>query len=174
MNGHNLMELWADDPGDTEEVKGKIKPGEQLSKHGEATDWSGSMFGGSYNPDELNFEDYQDMLKDPQVKTGISFLINALLSKKFIITPTGEDGQDKEIATFVKTMLDGMKIPMRRVRKDMYSAISYGYSVAEVIYDYEESSRRIVVDRVKSIDIETLEDCLSMMSMVTLNLLLRR
>lgn len=154
----NLYELWAADP-DPEAIKKRVKPGEQLSKHGDSTDWSTSMFGGSYNPDELGYEDYQAMLKDPQVKTGISFLINALLSKKYILTPTGEDTLDQEIELFVRTMIDSMQIPLRRVRKDLYSAISYGYSVAEVIYDYDEASRKIIVDRIKCIDIETLEDC---------------
>jgi hypothetical protein len=146
------------------EKRDKIRAGQQISKHSDGADWMVEMFGGDFNPDDLGYEEYDEMLKDPQIKTGISFLVSALLSKKPVITPGGESTQDEEVKTFLEDMLNNMSIPFRSIRKDMYTSLEYGYSVGEIIWDVPDSGSlqgKIIVDRVKSVPISTLENCFS-------------
>lgn len=136
-----------------------IKIGEQLSKRSETYNWMTTMFGTSYNPDELDYQDYDEMLRDPQIKTGVGFLTTALLSKRYYITPASESDEDKEVAEFIERELENMQIPMRRVRKDLYTAIPYGYSVGELVFQLREMDNKITITKIKAIPIDTLQDC---------------
>jgi len=70
-----------------------------------------------------------------------------------------EQTLNEEVADFVEDMLGDMKTTMRRIRKDIYTAIPYGFSISEIIYRYDDAKNQIVWDDVKSIDIETLDSC---------------
>jgi hypothetical protein len=55
-----------------------------------------------------------------------------------------------------------MRTPFRRVRKNVLTALPYGYSVGEVIFTYDENfpgGGRIVWDYIKPLDVESLTDC---------------
>ena len=112
-----------------------------------------------YKGTDLDFEDYDKMLMDPQIKSGYELIRIFLLSRKLIVTPASEDEADIEIADELESMLDGMKYPMRKVRNDMYSAIVYGYSVSEIVWGMEDGDELISVDRIRPIPIDTLQHC---------------
>jgi hypothetical protein len=112
-----------------------------------------------YRGTELNFEDYDKMLMDPQIKSGYELIRMFLLSRKVIINPASEDEQDVEIANSLEVALDNMKYPMRKVRNDMYSAIVYGYSVSELVWGMDDKTEQITMERIRPIPIDTIEHC---------------
>lgn len=134
--------------------------GGQRSKRVPSYHWIRDMFQGSYNPDDLDYTDYDEMLKDPQIKAAERLIIYSLLSRKFNVTPASEDPEDVEIADFVRENLTNLRTPFRQVRKDLYSAIPYGFSVSEVNYKYKEDQGRITIDTIRPIHISTIfHDC---------------
>lgn len=105
--------------------------------------------------DDREYEDYKRMLNDPQVKSGYELIRNFLLSRDLIVTPASDDPQDVEIAKTIEDNLNNMKYPLRKVRKDMYTALPYGYSVSEIIYTIKDDL--ILFDSIRPIDIETIQ-----------------
>lgn len=94
---------------------------------------------GNYNPvmraAGLNdYNRYNKISEDIQVKVGLQILQYFLLSKDYIITANSDSEQDAEIADFITDMLDNMDIPLREVRKNLYSALKYRFSANEVVY----------------------------------------
>lgn len=112
-----------------------------------------------YQGDELSWEDYDKMLRDPQIKSGYELIRMFLLSRKVVVNPASDSDEDKEVAQALEAMLDDMKYPMRKVRNDMYSALIYGYSVSEIVWGMEEGDEFVSIDRIRPIPIDTLEDC---------------
>lgn len=112
-----------------------------------------------YQDDGLGYEDYDKMLMDPQIKSGYELIRMFLLSRKLIVNPASDDEEAVEIAGQLQDMLDHMKYPMRKVRNDMYSALIYGYSVGEVLWEADEENNIINMARIRPIPIETLENC---------------
>lgn len=140
------------------ELKVKDLTGGQKSRRVPSYRWIGKMLDGSYNPDKLNYKDYDEMLRDPQIKAAERLITYSLLSKRFIITPASEDPQDVEIADFVRENLNNMRTPFRQVRKDLYTAIPYGFAVSECNFKFDDNKGKIVFDSIRGIDIETLWD----------------
>ena len=118
----------------------------------------GSMFGMSYQDEKLTYEDYDKMLKDPQIKSGYELIRMFLLSRDLVITPAGDTPEDDQIADDLQCMIDRMDYPMRKVRNDIYSAIVYGYSVSEIVWEAEEDSKAVRIARIRPIPIDTLPD----------------
>jgi hypothetical protein len=118
-----------------------------------------NQFRFTYKEDGLTFEDYDEMLKDPQIKSGYELIRMFLLSRKLHITPATDEETDIEIAEYVENMFMSMKYPMRKIRNDMYSAIIYGYSVSEIIWESDEAGETIDLRRLRPIPISTLQDC---------------
>lgn len=112
-----------------------------------------------YKGDDLNYEDYDKMLMDPQIKSGYELIRMFLLSRKIVVTPASDMEADIEIAEKLEKMLKDMKYPMRKVRNDMYSALIYGYSVSEILWGMDEGDELIGIERIRPIPIDTLEDC---------------
>jgi len=126
----------------------------QLSRPGkkESNSWL------SYQ-EELGYEDYDKMLKDPQIKSGYELIRSFLLSRKVIVTPASDDPQDVEIAEAIEQQFKHMDYSFRKVRNDMYSALIYGYSVGEIIWGPDENEDLIKLKRIRPIPIDTIEDC---------------
>ena len=140
-----------------ETIRNRIKAGEQKSKPRENTAWERFYFNSGGK-----IKDYKRMVRDDaQIKAGLDLIINSQLSKDFVVTPAGEEDSDKEVADFVDNMLRNMKIPLRRVRKDMLTALPYGKSVSEIVYDYDNNitkDGRIVWKLVRAIHIDSLNE----------------
>lgn len=148
------LKMEAADPG----VSIKDLTGPQKSKRVHGYSWLKEMFGASYNPDKLTYRDYNKMLHDPQIKAAERLHVYTLLKAKFTITPASEDADDVAIADFVRDVIENMKTPFRQVRKDLYTALPYGFAVSECNYLFKEveGASRIVWDSIRSIPISTL------------------
>lgn len=124
--------------------------------------WMNDMYGGKYktNPDDRTYEDYDEMYDtDPQIKGSTKLIKQLLQSRKLIVTPYDDTSEAKEQSDFIKKCLDDMDYPLRQVLNDLYTAIQYGYAVSEKVFKYDEETGRIVLKKIKPIDIATLEDC---------------
>lgn len=113
----------------------------------------------TYQKEGLTYQQYNEMLLDPQVKSAYELVRMFLLSRKVNIIPASDDPKDKEIASTIDDMLHDMTYPLRKVRNDMYSALIYGYSVSEKLFDRKEGEEFISIKRIRPIPIDTLEDC---------------
>jgi len=80
------------------------------------------------------YKDYRKMMKDPQVKVGISILTLFLLSREIQVTSASDEPSDVAAAKFIEEALEDMEISMRKVRKNIYTALPYGFSASEVVY----------------------------------------
>ena len=132
----------------------------QKSKMVPSYRWINTMLNDSYNPDKLNYTDYNEMLRDPQIKAAERLITYSLLSKDIMVTPASEDPQDVEVADFVRDVISNLSTPFRQVRKDLYTAIPYGFSVSECnfIFTEWEQKARIIIDSIYSIHIKTIWD----------------
>jgi hypothetical protein len=108
--------------------------------------------------DDLDFEDYDKMLKDSQIKSGYELIRMFLQSRKMMVTPADDTPEAQEIAEELEKTLDGMDYPMRKVRNDLYSAIVYGFSVGEFVWSKEPDSEQISIKRIRPIPTFTLDD----------------
>lgn len=118
-----------------------------------------NIFNLQYKGDQLGWEEYNEMLMDPQIKSGYELIRMFLLSRDVVVTPASDKPEDIEIAETLEDMLKHMKYPLRKVRNDMYSALIYGYSVSEIIWGYDDEGQNISIERIRPIPIDTLEEC---------------
>jgi hypothetical protein len=131
----------------------------RLSKRTSSWVWMKSMFGGEYNPDTLTYNDYDKMLRDPQINFANQLVRLALLSKKLIITPATDDPQDVEIADFIRSVwYDDLETPLRQIRQDQDTARAYGYAIGESIYKIRDDGK-ITLRDVAPLEISTIQDC---------------
>lgn len=146
-----------------EDIKASLSPQQmtrQYSKPNPKLSGTNEMFANLiYRKDELCYKDYDEMLTDPQIKSGYELIRMFLLSRKLVVTPADETPEAVEIASQLEDMLAHMKYPMRKVRNDMYSALIYGYSVGEVLWEAAEDGSMIEMTRIRPIPIDTIEDC---------------
>lgn len=134
------------------------KSNKRLSRPSAQYTWMKSMFGGQYNPDNLDYRVYDQMLEDPQIKAASRLITYFLLSKKWLVDPASDDPQDVKIADFVRDMLLNLNSPMRQIRKETYTSIEYGYAVQECIFDYDDRTGKIVISDICPIPIDTIVD----------------
>ncbi len=103
-----------------------------------------------------SYNDYRKMMKDPQIKTGISILTFFLLSREMKVNSFSDNEEDKLAAEFIQEVLKNMKTKTRQVRKNIYTAIQYGFSVNELVFT-TNNQNQIIIDGIYPIDRGTLE-----------------
>lgn len=81
-----------------------------------------------------HYRDYREMMEDPQVKVGLSLLQMFFLTRELHVEAGGEDEIDEQARDFIKDVLHDMATPLRNVRKNIYTALPYGFSASEVVY----------------------------------------
>ena len=92
------------------------------------------------------------IMRDTQVATGFEILKYLLSSKQWILTDTNED---TTIYDFVYDMLTNTETEMGTIVKQMTSAILWGFSVHELIYDVQDGY--IIVKDLVPVHIKTLQ-----------------
>lgn len=141
----------------TQRIRDRIKIGEQKSQPRENTAWERFFFNSGGK-----IKDYKRMTRDDaQIKSALDLIINAQLGKDFVVTPAGEEDQDVEVANFIDNMIRSMDLPMRRVRQDMLTALPYGKSVSEIVFDYDNTlteDGRIKWKLIRTIHIDSLNE----------------
>ena len=106
------------------------------------------------NDHQVSYQQGLSILRDSQVATGAEILKYLLSSKKWILTNTDED-QDL-VYDFVNEMLTNTKTELGTVVKQMTSAILWGFSVHELIYNVRDGY--VVVEDLLPIHIKTLQN----------------
>lgn len=103
----------------------------------------------------LTYKQYQDILKDTQVRVGWAILKYFLISKNYNLTSDSDDPLDIEIRDFVQDCFDNMNISFRDVVMNILTAIPYGYSVQEKVYTVRDG--KIVIDSLYPIHRKTID-----------------
>lgn len=106
------------------------------------------------NDHQVSYQQGLSILRDSQVATGAEILKYLLSSKKWVLTNTDED-QDL-VYDFVNEMLTNTKTELGTVVKQMTSAILWGFSVHELIYNVRDGY--VVVEDLLPIHIKTLQN----------------
>lgn len=106
------------------------------------------------NEHRVSYQQGLSILRDSQVATGAEILKYLLSSKKWVLTNTDED-QDL-VYDFVNEMLTNTKTELGTVVKQMTSAILWGFSVHELIYNVRDGY--VVVEDLLPIHIKTLQN----------------
>lgn len=93
-----------------------------------------------YNPDDLvgryGLTIYEKMLRDDQVKGTLKIKTHTIFSNGFVIEPASDETKDKEIAAYILySLTDGLRGSFKKVLEDILSAIAYGFSVTEKIFE---------------------------------------
>lgn len=108
------------------------------------------LYNESYNKSR-SYTDYRRMMKDPQIKTGVNILTFFLLSREMKVTSFSESNEDKNATLFIQEVLKNMKTKTRQVRKNVYSAIQYGFSANEIVFT-TNNENQIVLHGIYPID----------------------
>lgn len=103
----------------------------------------------------LTYKQYQEILKDTQVRVGWAILKYFLISKNYNLTSNSDDPLDIEITEFVQDCFDNMNISFRDVVKNILTAVPYGYSVQEKVYTVRDG--QIVIDSIYPIHRRTID-----------------
>ena len=104
------------------------------------------------NDTNVSYATGMSILRDTQVATGFEILKYLLSSKKWILTNTEEDS---EIYDFILEMLQNMETELNTTVKQMASAMLWGFSAHEKMYDVVDG--KIVVKDHIPIHIKTLQ-----------------
>lgn len=133
------------DPKNAAPAPDKNPPDQELIKE---ISWSEQDVLQSYlpfanNPDPIvrskGLKIYREMMQDDQVKVCVDVRIQARLSTPWEIVP-GLPGNvlSEKMAKFIKTCLTRMRGNFETDMEQMYSAIGYGFSISEKVFDYIE------------------------------------
>ena len=93
------------------------------------------------------------ILRDTQVATGFDIIKYLLSSKQWILTNPNEN---TEAFDFIHDMLQNMETDITTIVKQMTSAIPWGFSVHEIMYDVKDG--RIIVKDTIPVHIKTLQN----------------
>lgn len=135
----------------------KSKLTKEIALAGNSIDW-GRMVG-SYNPDDIGIATYKEMMKDSTVKAAYSLIKYAILSRGWKISYTNTKG-DLKILENVSYILDNMDGRLEGALSGIVSALTYGFSVSEIVWKIIESGKfagKLGVKKIKSLDPENIE-----------------
>lgn len=101
-----------------------------------------------FNPSDLDLEVYDKMLTDSQVKAGVDIIKLAVSARGF--TVTGDTPETKEYAEFINENFELIRGNMEDTLGEMLTALEYGYSCTEKIFEYR--SGKIGLKKLKVLD----------------------
>ena len=88
-----------------------------------------------FNPSDFDLSVYDQMLKDGQVKAGLDMIKLSATSKGF--TVAGDDAESKKYAEFINENLELIQGNIEDTLGEMLSALEYGYSCTEKVFEYK-------------------------------------
>ncbi|AVO23014.1 portal protein [Bacillus phage Anath] len=101
------------------------------------------------NPSDFELDVWDKMMNDGQVKAGLDMIKLSCSARGFTIT--GDDEATKQYADFVSYNFESIRGNMEDVIGEMLSALEYGFSVTEKVFDYDKN-RKIVLKKLKTLD----------------------
>ena len=93
---------------------------------------------------DLSFEQIEFALMDPQVQTAYEIIESTLLTRKLILK--GLEDADPRFAGVAERLYRFLMRNERGIRKNLYTAILYGFSAFEVVYATDPSGEVYVSD----------------------------
>jgi phage gp29-like protein len=98
---------------------------------------------------------YRDMRHDDQVKATLTFKKILVHGRAWELKPADQSDKAENIAKFVKANLEG--INFKRVVKEALSALDFGFSASELIWQVKdfEGERRVMLKAIKARDPES-------------------
>lgn len=107
---------------------------------------------------KYNVIDYKTgmmVLRDSQVRTGFDILKYILSSKSWVLV-ANENDTDNQVYDFIYNMLNNMNTELNEVVKQELTAMLWGYSIHEQIYDLDNDGKIVLTDNVP-LHIKTLQ-----------------
>lgn len=104
-----------------------------------------------YNPDDMGPEIYEKMLQDGQVNSALAMIKLTLLAKGYEVI--GNDDETNAYAEFITKNFESIDGHMDNALSEMLSAIEYGYSCTEKVFEYKDGS--IMLKKLKVLDPKT-------------------
>ncbi len=95
------------------------------------------------NPDKTlrteginNTELYEDLLRDPQVRSNLQTRRLAVIGRQWMVTPASDRRRDRQAADFVEQVL--MDFDFDSARYNLLQGILTGFKVSEIMWEYSE------------------------------------
>ena len=104
----------------------------------------------------MSYQLGMQILQDTQVATGFDILKYLLSSKQWVLI-ANENDTDNAVYDFINNMLFNMETEVNEVVKQSVTAIPWGYSVHELIFDLTEDGK-IYLKRTIPLHIKTLQN----------------
>jgi len=102
----------------------------------------------AYNPGILvsrkGYFTIDEMRRDEQVKAALTFKKQAVIAAGWAVDPpegAEDDGEVDEITQFVRDNLQGMDGSFERTLLEILTALDYGFSIAERVYEQRDDKR---------------------------------
>ena len=92
------------------------------------------------NENRITYELGMMILQDTQVATGFDILKYLLSSKQWVLI-ANENDTNGEVYDFINTMLFNMETELNEVVKQQITAMLWGFSIHELIFDIDENGR---------------------------------
>ncbi|MBL5830874.1 DUF935 family protein [Bacillus sporothermodurans] len=100
-----------------------------------------------FNNSDFDLDVYEKMMKDGQVKAGLDIIKLSATARGF--TVTGDDEETKKYAKFILDNFESIRGNVEDVLGEMLSALEYGYSCTEKVFDYDKKTGKIVLKKMK-------------------------
>lgn len=94
-----------------------------------------------FNPEEFDLTVYEKMMKDGQVKAGMDMIKLAVSARGF--TVTGDTPETKQYADFINANFETIRGNMEDVLGEMLTALEYGYSCTEKVFELDEGKIKL-------------------------------
>ncbi|QFG05154.1 portal protein [Bacillus phage 056SW001B] len=107
-----------------------------------------------FNPSDFDLDVYDKMMKDGQVNAGLMMIKLATTAKGF--TVIGDDEETREYADFINENFELLRGNMEDVISEMLSALEYGYSCTEKVFDWNDKKDKIILKKMKVLDPHTI------------------
>jgi Protein of unknown function (DUF935)/Phage portal protein len=108
-----------------------------------------------FNPSDFDLDVYEKMLKDGQVKAGLDIIKLSATARGF--TVTGDDAETKKYAEFINENFELIRGNVEDVLGEMLSALEYGYSATEKVFDYDKKTGKIMLKKMKVLNPHTVK-----------------
>ena len=113
-------------------------------------EWSPGVMGMQgyfWNPDGINIETYEKMVKtDETVVSGLEFIILAVISRLGKYTHENQDIED-----FVNYNLETMEGTIYQTAAEILSALWAGFSVTEIVWDFDRKMQRVLIGALETL-----------------------
>src|SRR3990167_4398563 len=116
------------------------------------TGWKQSAYNPSWLVTRKGLQIYDQMKRDEQVKAALKFKKDSVLSSGWEVTSPGDEDEDWEVSRFVRDTFDQFPGGWNAVLVNVMSALDFGYSACEKIYEEKEQGEwkgKLVLNRVQ-------------------------